>query len=293
MHIKYKKPSHSLSDFVAHFWEKHSPADQKIAYDTERVLPENYLNLTFSLGTPYFRSLDETGHFSALNTPQLETLHTGHNFYKHQSGNHIFGIKFLPGGLYPFVQLDFDQLVNVSLDMGLVFGSEVNFLAEELYALPDFESRVLRVERFLQDRLRASRLQKFYFIRKGSHLLTEQHAHTDIAAVASDLSSNYKSLSRGFHEVVGISPKHFAQIQRFEHALDLLIARPEWSCTDIAYQLGYFDQAHFIREFKRFAHKTPTAYRESTKPVKKSAQHNDFQHFLSLEHLLHYEVEVY
>lgn len=292
MLIQYKKPSLSLVEFVAHFWEKYNPADQKIAYERERVLPENYLNLTFSLGSPYYRSLEEKGEFHALNSPQLETLHTGHNFYKHQADNHIFGIKFLPGGLYPFVELDFSTLVNVSLDMSQVFGAEANLLAEELYHLPHFEARVACMERFLQKKISNSRLQKFRFIQTGTHLLTDQSADADIASTAAQLNTNYKTLSRGFHEVIGISPKHFAQIQRFEKALELLATKPEWSCTEIGYHLGYYDQAHFIREFKKLALETPSAYRESIRPADRAAPHQGFQHFLSPEHLLHYEVKI-
>lgn len=292
MFIQYKKPSRSLLGFVAHFWEKHNPADQKIAYERERVLPENYLNLTFSLGSPYYRSLEEKGVFHALNSPQLETLHTGHNFYKHQADNHIFGIKFLPGGLYPFVELDFSELVNISLDMTQVFGSEAIFLAEELYHLPHFEARVERMEQFLQKKLSAPRLQKFHFIQMGTRLLAQQNADVDIASTATQLNTNYKTLSRGFHEVIGVSPKHFAQIQRFEKALELLSTKPEWSCTEIGYHLGYYDQAHFIREFKKIALETPTAYRESIRPADRTASHQAFQHFLSPEHLLHYEVKI-
>ncbi|AEE50382.1 helix-turn-helix domain-containing protein [Haliscomenobacter hydrossis] len=293
MVIKYKKPSPFLSPFVAHFWEKHSPENQQIGYETETVLPENYLNLTFSLGSAYFRSLEEKSPFAALNSPQLETLHTGHNFYKHQANNHIFGIKFLPGGLYPFVHLDFMDLINVSLEMDQIFGAEANLLAEELYQLPDFEGRIERVERFLSKQLIERRLQKFRFIQAGTQLLERQHPDAGIASLAEELNTNYKTLSRAFYEVIGISPKHFAQIQRFEHALELLFLKPEWSCTEIGYHLGYYDQAHFIREFKRFAHQTPSAYRESTGKVETVEQHKDFQQFLSLEHLLHYEVKVY
>lgn len=293
MLIKYKKPSRVLTGFVAHFWEKHPPADQIIAYERERVLPENYLNLTFSLGSAYYRSLEENGTFAVLNSPQLETLHTGHNFYKHQADNHIFGVKFLPGGLYPFVDLDFTDLLNISVDMTYVLGAEVNLLAEELYHLPDFEARVKRMERFLQTRLTESRLHKFTFIQLGTHLLANQNADVDIASVAAQLNSNYKSLARGFYEVIGLSPKHFAQIQRFEKALELLATKPDWTCTEIGYHLGYYDQAHFIREFKKFAFETPSTYRERIRPMNQSGQFRDFQHFLSPEHLLHYEVEIY
>ncbi|MBK7872801.1 MAG: AraC family transcriptional regulator [Saprospiraceae bacterium] len=281
-----------MAHLVSHFWEKNNPPDHKIGYETETVLPETYLNLTFSLGTPYFRFSEKDGIFEKLHTPQLAAMHTVRNFYKHQLNNHIFGIKFLPGGLYPLVSNDFLGITDVTLDMELIFGKEVNDLADELYHLPDFEGRVACIERFLMQRLMERKLQKFNFVRLATTYLSTQNAHTDIAKVAEELNTNYKALSRTFHEVIGIAPKQFAQMQRFERALQLLFSEMQLSCTEIGYKAGYYDQAHFIREFKKFAGQTPTEYLERIRPAAPSAERTDFQQFFSPEHLLFYNLEV-
>ncbi|MDX1941834.1 MAG: helix-turn-helix domain-containing protein [Saprospiraceae bacterium] len=292
MVIRYKKPSPFLAQFVSHFWEKNNPPDQKIGYDTETVLPEPYLNLTFSLGTPYYRFSDKEAVFEKLHTPQLAAMHTTQNFYKHQLDNHIFGVKFLPGGLYPFVSNDFLGITDVTLDMELIFGKEVNFLADELFHLPDFTSRVARIELFLMQRLLERKLQKFNFVRLATSYISTQNAHADIAKVAEELNSNYKTLSRAFYEVIGVAPKQFAQMLRFERALNLLFSEMQLNCTEIGYKSGYYDQAHFIREFKKFAGQTPTEYLERIRPAAPSTERIDFQQFFSPEHLLFYYLEV-
>lgn len=293
MVIKYKKPSPFLAHLVSHFWEKNNPFHQALGYETETVLPETYLNLTFSLGTPYYRATEKTKDFSKLYTPQLAAIHTEPNFYKHQPDNHIFGIKFLPGGLYPFVSNDFSDLTNATLDMELIFGKEVHFLAEELYHLPDFESRITRVEAFLLQHLLEHKMRKFSFVKLATSLLSTKSVNADIAKVAQQLNTNYKTLSRTFYEVIGIAPKQFAQMQRFERALQLLFSETQTNCTEIGYQVGYYDQAHFIREFKKYAHQTPTEYLERIRTAIPNSDRGDFQQFFSPEHLLFYDLEVY
>lgn len=293
MVIKYKKPTPFFANFVEHFWEKNSLTDQKIDYDTETILPENYLNLTFSLGSPYFRYAEQEQTFMSLHTPQLAALHTKQSFYKHQVGNHIFGIKFLPGGLYPFVVPHFLELTDISMEMDLIFGKKIHFLAEALYHAPNFESRVARAETFLLECIVERKLQKFYFVQKATHALALKNGGADVASVAEQLNTNYKTLCRAFQEVIGIAPKQFAQIQRFEQALHLLASQTSMNYTDIGYKAGYYDQAHFIREFKKFALQTPSEYLERIKLATPSTDRNAFLQFLSPEHLLFYKLEVY
>lgn len=293
MVIKYKKPTAFFVDFVEHFWEKFTPIDQKIDYETETVLPENYLNLTFSLGTSYFRCAEDSQLFKPLQTPQLAAIHTKQNFYKHQPGNHIFGVKFRPGGLYPFTKSDFSELTDISLDLELIFGSKVNILAEELHQLPDFERRIQRMEIFLLQCFIERNLSKFQFIKTAINILSSKNTGADIASLTVQLNTNYKTLSRTFYEVVGIPPKQFAQIRRFESALSLLFSHTDlMTYTDIGYKTGYYDQAHFIREFKKFANQTPTEYLARIKPASVDANRSQFLQFLSPEHLLFYQVEV-
>ncbi len=293
MVIQYKKPSAYLANLVSHFWEKHHPPHQTLGYETETVLPETYTNLTFSLGAPYFRATEKNKTFEKLHTPQLATLHTERNYYKHHTNNHIFGIKFLPGGLYPFVAQDFVELTDATLDLDLIFSAEIHFLAEALYEASDFEHRVALVEAFLLEQLQDRKLKKFSFVKSATSFLLTKNAHADIALLAEHMNSNYKSLSRIFYEVIGISPKQFAQMHRFERALHLLSSEYELNCTEIGYRAGYYDQAHFIREFKKYAGQTPTAYLEQIGVAAPEAERIDYKQFFSPEHLLFYQLELF
>jgi AraC-like DNA-binding protein len=294
MTIKYKKPSPLLSPFIDHFWEKNNPKEEIIAYETETVLPETYLNLTFSFGTPYFRSIDKNANFDSLNTPQIAALHTQPNYYKHQPDNHIFGVKFLPGGLYPFTQHSFACTSDLSLDMSQIFGSETAVLAEKLYDLNDFEARITCLENYLLGKINDRRLKKYNFVRLATQMLPTLNTDADISKLAERLNSNYKFLSRAFDEAIGISPKLFAQMQRFERSLQLISTQADnMNCTDIGYKSGYYDQAHFIREFKKFANMTPAKHKEILKNVIPNKQRNDFLQFLSPEHLLFYHIEIH
>ena len=64
-----------------------------------------------------------------------------------------------------------------------------------------------------------------------------------------------------FDEVVGVSPKSFARVIRFDQIKNELILNPQVSLTNLSFRYGYFDQAHFIRDFKQFTGKTPSVFR--------------------------------
>jgi AraC-like DNA-binding protein len=76
-----------------------------------------------------------------------------------------------------------------------------------------------------------------------------------VAIVAGELGLSERQLERLFLERVGVSPKHYARLRRFEHAAQL--TRDGRASGEIAFATGYTDQAHFIREFRRFTGTTP------------------------------------
>ena len=78
-----------------------------------------------------------------------------------------------------------------------------------------------------------------------------------LPTVQNELNITERSLERYFKQYVGISPKLYARINRFQTALETLRKSNFDSLTDIAYQNNYFDQSHFIRDFKEFAGTTP------------------------------------
>lgn len=81
---------------------------------------------------------------------------------------------------------------------------------------------------------------------------------------------SFRNFERRFVNEVGIPPKLYASITRFYNAIEHKMLHPEKSWTDITYEFGYFDQAHFIKEVKTFSSKTPDELFRYTPPVKEN-----------------------
>src|SRR5262245_21703697 len=77
-----------------------------------------------------------------------------------------------------------------------------------------------------------------------------------ISELADYCQVSVRQLERGFRRVIGTSPKVFARTVRFEQAQRRLMFDPDADLTELAYECGYFDQAHFIKDFKAFTGKT-------------------------------------
>jgi AraC-like DNA-binding protein len=274
MIIEYRKPSTALAPFVDHLWEKQVDEAGIIPYDIETIFPEDQTVLTYSFGKDYYRSHANTENFRAINGVQLEGLHQAPNFYKHLPGIHIFGVKFRVGGLFPFLLSPISATNNES--------SEADTLLPDLPSLShtiDFDQRCETIEAYLLAHLIDKQAKKYLYL-----LLMLQ----ELDAESSALPSSYKTLSRLFHEVIGISPKEYVQIKRINQSLALFASTKDIKSQDLADQLGYYDSAHFINEFKKYTGKTPKSLKSSLFDMKESEFIDEFKQYISPEHLLHY-----
>ena len=271
MIIEYRKPSEALAPFVDHLWEKQVDESGIIPYEIETIFPEDQAVLTYSFGKDYFRSHANTSEFKSINGIQVEGLHQAPNFYKHQPGIHIFGVKFRAGGLYPFLTSPIAATNNLSTDAKIIFS-----MLPELNSSMDFNERCELIESFLLAHLIDKQAKKYI---KLLMWLDELESET---------FTSYKTLSRLFQEVIGISPKEYVQIKRVNQSLALFASSKDIKSQDLADQLGYYDSAHFINEFKKYTGKTPKSLKNSLFEMKNSEFIEEFKQYISPEHLLHY-----
>jgi AraC-like DNA-binding protein len=274
MIIEYRKPSVALAPFVDHLWEKQVDVSGIIPYDIETIFPEDQTVLTYSFGKDYYRSHANTDHFKTINGIQLEGLHQSPNFYKHQPGIHIFGVKFRVGGLFAFFPSAISATNNVSTEAQILF-QELPALLHEM----SFNKRCELMEAYLLNHLIEKQAKKYLKL-----LLMLQ----DLEADLNTLQSSYKTISRLFQEVIGISPKEYVQIKRINQSLALFASTKDIKSQDLADQLGYYDSAHFINEFKKYTGKTPKNLKNSLFDMKDSEFIDEFKQYISPEHLLHY-----
>jgi AraC-like DNA-binding protein len=274
MIIEYRKPSEALAPFVDHFWEKQVEESGIIPYDIETIFPEDQTVLTYSFGKDYYRSHANTENFRAINGVQLEGLHQAPNFYKHLPGIHIFGVKFRVGGLFAFLNSPVSNTNNLSIDAATLFS-----ILPELESKMGFELRCQLMETYLVDMLIDKQVKKYFKLLQLIEEL-ESDVHT--------IYNSYKTLSRLFQEVIGISPKEYVQIKRINKSLALFASTKDIKSQDLADQLGYYDSAHFINEFKKYTGKTPSSLKNSLFNKKDSEFIEEFKQYISPEHLLHY-----
>lgn len=96
--------------------------------------------------------------------------------------------------------------------------------------------------------------------------LEASHGARSIGALSRDLACSRKTLIQRFHAQVGLSPKVVAGIFRFAHAIKHIRAADEEGWADLAIGCGYYDQAHFNRDFRRYTGRTPREFRASLLP---------------------------
>ena len=170
------------------------------------------------------------------------------------------GVKFRPGGFHPFRPQALSKITGKALTLLEAFGREREGLESEVLACGWNEfAAVSRAEAFLLSRLPdrdpyAERArQAVEFIRDHPEVLRVEEA-------AYMAGLGVRALQRLFSEYVGVSPKWVIQRYRLHEAMASLEEGESMDFPALALQLGYFDQAHFIKDFKLLLGRTPATY---------------------------------
>lgn len=163
----------------------------------------------------------------------------------------IFGVYFYPFAATILFELPANWLSNEMADMKTCFGAQGAALEEQIVLASSYDERIAITTQFLQKRLtRSDKADKgiCLTIRK----IIESKGQTDIEALAKNQFLSLRQFQRNFRLYAGFSPKLYCRIIRFHAAMNHY-RKAYRSLTDIAYDCGYYDQSHFIREFKEFS----------------------------------------
>ena len=171
----------------------------------------------------------------------------------------IMAAVFKPGGGFPFAACPAGELQNLQVPLTAFWPSETAELHEHLLEAPTNSERFLVLESFLLQRLRASRPCS-----PGVHHAIRQFQGagptSSVASVRDQLGISAQRFIEMFRREVGLPPKVFARLARFGRVLQRIDTAADVDWADLALSAGYFDQPHFIGEFRQFAGVTPSAY---------------------------------
>lgn len=164
-------------------------------------------------------------------------------------------VGFHPGGLYRLLGFSLSEMVDISFDAEDIFGSEMKQLNTEMQEAISFDNINNVIQKFLLQKIAG--LKPALPIDKAMLELVRLEGNTTIERIASLSCLGLRQFERKCKDRIGLPPKLFARLIRFSKAYRLRENFSQLSWTNIAYECGYFDQTHFIRDFKEFAGVAP------------------------------------
>lgn len=170
-----------------------------------------------------------------------------------------FGVKFRPGGFYPFLKQPIVQITDTSISLREAFGVDSTAVEQAILATDDHATMIRLFEDFLLAHLPAAD-PTVAQINQIVDRISADRTITRVDDIADRLNISKRTLQRLFRQYVGVSPKWVIQHYRLHDAADQLANGEAPDLSALALNLGYFDQAHFIKDFKAMVGSTPLEY---------------------------------
>jgi AraC-like DNA-binding protein len=240
------KPKPPLAAYVEMLWlfDAYAPSHGKAQ---ERVLPTGTVELVINLSPG---SSQDSG---VICGPHSE-------FFVLDSASQaaVIGVHFHPGGSHPFLGLPASELHNTQVSLETVWGPAARTLRQMLLDEPLPQRKLAILEMALLEKLVQETAHPA--VRYALRAFTDPEQLVSIADVTGRIGMSPRAFIQVFSGEVGLTPKLFCRVQRFQAVLKALqsLAVVDW--TEVALAAGYYDQAHFIRDFKSFCGLSPTAY---------------------------------
>ncbi len=250
------QPNAELNSFVKCYWTLLGPAHPNP--EKQRIVPDGCMEMIFLCGDPYKQYFEDGSHiiqpkafvFGQITKP-LEIQQTGKV--------DIFAIRFHPHGFVPFTDVAAVQMENRAVPLAELFGAQSEPLETAMFNANSSEERVQLIEAFLMSCLTQEESVD-RLIKSSVATLLSLNGQLSVAELSKELDVNRRQLERKFASQVGLSPKQLAKIFRLQATLKTMLAQESPSFTVLAYNGEYFDQAHFIKDFKEFTGVSPKKF---------------------------------
>lgn len=254
-------PGSVLKQYVKCYYIYQS--DSAVAFD-DTVFPSGCMEIIFNLGSGTWQTATED---EFVTTPPVELWGQIVKPLPVRSigKNTMLGIRFYPHAASCFVNEQIGQFNNQVVDFNDI--SHVQELHESLLENENLDTRIELIETFLLNQLSVceKKLSKMDVVHDIMSEIRKEDFYENITGIASRYGITSRYLQKLFLQYTGLTPKLYTKINRFQNSLKL-VSKKDRSLTSIAYDCGYFDQSHFIREFKYFTGYTPSGYSQENSP---------------------------
>lgn len=256
MHYEEFIPAEPLAKYVRCLWILESAAGESPS--KERILPDGCTEIVFHLADPFNQYTDGAAERQPL--AMLVGQMRRHLLIQPTGRVRVLGVRFWPGGAYPFLRLPQHEIADRVVALDAVWGGIAGELHSRIADAATGTQGARQVETILLARLNQFRHHDESAL-KAIALILRAGGCLSIDTLAQQMGINSRRLDRTFNTRVGLPPKTLCRIVRFQQVfkkIERQVHSPDW--VQIALDCGYYDQPHFIKEFKAFAGKKPTSY---------------------------------
>lgn len=254
------KPTPELADIVSAYW--YAPIEAN-SFSKQQYNTPLFEGLIFN-----FTNLKETRHYEGESVYLTKTAYIQGQITSkciisgsHEDGGYIIGVRFKPLGLLKITGINMIHLVNKLIDAEDIWGNELEWLTEEMQNANSIEATFQVLEDFFIKKKRKVRLNfRLKNVAQAIALMQNRKGNITSKELQYLTNTSRKTLERTFMNFHGLNPKVYNRIIRFNVAIRFMDLRQNLNLTKLAYKLGYFDQSHFIKDFKIFSGQTPTEY---------------------------------
>ena len=233
----------------------------------ERLLPNGEPAIIFNLCNEPIRIYDaqDLTRFATCGTAVLSGARANCFAIDTSQQERVIGIQFRPGGAFPFLRMPASEVENSSVALDDIWPGRAGVIREQILAATTIESMFATLERLLMEQL-VRPLELHPAIEFSLDRFRRSAYTSKVTEVADCLGLSYRRFIELFRRQVGLTPKVFCRVRRFQRALQSIHRNNEVDWIETALDCGYYDQAHFIHDFQTFSGLTPSGYLELATP---------------------------
>lgn len=255
------QPSPCLAPYVKQYWHLSTVGDST---SLARTVPTGMMSLIFHRGNRLLSVRDNTPHPRVFLGGQEQTF----DDLQYDGQIDMIAVVFRPAGVRAFFSLPLNKVTGLRLSAEEIEDKELVQLENSVINTEEEGLSITLIEQFLMKRLTQPSTYHLKRLDTAIHLIDAGEGEISRLADAACLST--RQFCRIFSEHIGVTPKEFARTIRFQRALHILEKNRGISFTALAYESGYYDQSHMIREFNTYSGYTPGEY------LSQCAPHSDY-----------------
>lgn len=250
-------PAAPLARFIENYWyveaTENGPVDLRVS-----VFVDGRADLIANFGAPYSREVIG-GEARTIRRPNLDAQRLEPIRIAQRGNVRTAGVRFRIGGLAPFVAVPLRGVTGTTPALSDVFDGDTEELLRRLDRSRGVDAVARCFDAYFLAALARARVPTSFYVALDA--MVSSGGNATVEAVANSAGVSPRQVARLFSRYLGLTPKELARVTRFQTAMRALMRDRSASLVDVALEAGYFDQAHFIREFRRMTGGVPRGYK--------------------------------